>query len=42
MKYKWLKIEADEIYVSLINAVENILENFGTEYTINLASALSI
>jgi transposase len=35
IKYKWLESEAYESYSALVNAVENILKNFGTEYTIN-------
>ncbi len=37
IKYKWLEIEAYESYSSLVKAVENILINFGSEYTINFA-----
>ena len=35
IKYKWLESDAYESYSALVNAVENILKNFGTEYTIN-------
>ena len=35
IKYKWLESEAYESYSTLVNAVEKILKNFGTEYTIN-------
>ena len=37
IKYKWLESDAYESYSALVNAVENILKNFGTEYTINFA-----
>ena len=37
IKYKWLEIEAYESYSNLVKAVENILINFGSEYTINFA-----
>ncbi len=35
IKYKWLESEAYENYSTLVEAVEEILVNFGTEYTIN-------
>jgi transposase len=35
IKYQWLEIDAYESYSVLVNAVEDILKNFGTEYTIN-------
>ena len=35
IKYKWLESDAYESYSALVEAVENILKNFGTEYTIN-------
>ncbi len=35
MKYQWLEIEAYESYSNLVKSVENILINFGSEYTIN-------
>ncbi|WP_019503786.1 IS630 family transposase [Pleurocapsa sp. PCC 7319] len=35
IKYKWLESDAYESYSALVDAVENILKNFGTEYTIN-------
>ena len=35
MKYKWLEAEAYESYSNLVEAVEEIIKNFGTEYTIN-------
>jgi transposase len=35
IKYQWLEINAYENYSALVKAVENILKNFGTEYTIN-------
>ena len=37
IKYKWLDIDAYENYSALLEAVENILINFGKEYTINFA-----
>jgi transposase len=37
IKYKWLEIDAYQSYAALVEAVENILKNFGTEYTINFA-----
>jgi hypothetical protein len=36
MKYKWLESEDYENF-TLVEAVEKILNNFGTEYTINFA-----
>ena len=35
IKYKWLESEAYENYSTLVEAVEEILKNFGTKYTIN-------
>ena len=35
IKYKWLEINAYESFHSLTEAIENILNNFGTEYIIN-------
>ncbi len=35
IKYQWLKIDAYESYSTLVEAVEDILINFGTKYTIN-------
>lgn len=35
IKYKWLEINAYESFHTLTEAVENILKNFGLEYTIN-------
>jgi transposase len=35
IKYKWLESEDYESYSTLVEAVEKILNNFGTEYTIN-------
>jgi len=35
LKYQWLESEAYESYSTLVEAVEKILKNFGTEYTIN-------
>lgn len=35
IKYRWLKSEAYENYSTLIQSVEEILKNVGTEYTIN-------
>jgi transposase len=37
IKYQWLDISAYENYSALVEAVENILINFGTKYTINFA-----
>lgn len=37
IKYEWLETEAYESYSNLVKAVENILINFGSEYTINFA-----
>ncbi len=37
IKYKWLEIDAYESYTTLVEAVEEILKNFGTKYTINFA-----
>ncbi len=37
IKYKWLETEDYESYSTLVEAVENILINFGTKYTINFA-----
>lgn len=37
MKYQWLETEAYESYSNLVKSVENILVNFGSEYTINFA-----
>ena len=37
IKYQWLEINAYESYSALVKAVENILINFGTKYTINFA-----
>lgn len=36
MKYQWLESEAYESYSNLIKAVDKIIINFGTEYTINV------
>ena len=33
IKYKCLKTEDDQSYSTLVEAVENILVNFGTKYT---------
>jgi hypothetical protein len=35
IKYKWLESEDYESYLTLVEAVEKIINNFGTEYTIN-------
>ena len=35
MKYKWLDSKAYESYSNLVETVEKIIKNFGTEYTIN-------
>jgi hypothetical protein len=37
MKYQWLDTKAYESYSTLVEAVEEILINFGTKYTINFA-----
>ena len=37
IKYKWLEAEDYESYSTLVEAVENILINFGTKYIINFA-----
>lgn len=37
IKYKWLETEDYESYSTLVEAVENILINFGKKYTINFA-----
>ena len=37
IKYHWLEIDAYESWSSLVNAVENILIKFGSEYIINFA-----
>ncbi|BAU65200.1 hypothetical protein STA3757_25790 [Stanieria sp. NIES-3757] len=37
IKYQWLETNAYESYSTLVKAVENILINFGTKYTINFA-----
>nr|MCU0533597.1 transposase [Hydrococcus sp. Prado102] len=37
IKYQWLEIDAYESYSTLVEAVENILKDFGTKYTINFA-----
>ena len=37
IKYKWLETEDYESYFTLVEAVENILINFGTKYPINFA-----
>ncbi len=37
IKYKWLEAEDYESYSTLVEAVENILINFGTKYTISFA-----
>ncbi|MGB6300402.1 MAG: IS630 family transposase [Rivularia sp. (in: cyanobacteria)] len=37
IKYKWLEVNAYDSYSTLVEAVENILINFGSEYTINFA-----
>lgn len=37
IKYQWLEINAYESYSALVKAVEDILINFGTKYTINFA-----
>lgn len=35
IKYKWLENNAYDSYSALVESVEEILINFGTEYTIN-------
>ncbi len=37
IKYKWLETKDYESYSTLVEAVEYILINFGTKYTINFA-----
>jgi transposase len=37
IKYSWLEIDAYESWISLVNAVENIIMKFGSEYIINFA-----
>ncbi|MGB5634442.1 MAG: IS630 family transposase [Waterburya sp.] len=37
IKYQWLEINAYQSYSTLVKAVEDILINFGTKYTINFA-----
>ena len=37
MKYAWIEISAYTGWNSLVEAVENILRNYGTEYKINFA-----
>lgn len=37
IKYQWLEIDAYSSYSTLVQAVEDILINFGTKYTINFA-----
>jgi hypothetical protein len=37
IKYQWLDANAYESYSALVEAVEEILINFGTKYTINFA-----
>ena len=37
IKYKWLEVNAYDSYSALVQAVETILINFGSEYTINFA-----
>lgn len=37
IKYQWLEPNAYESYSNLVEAVENIIKNFGSEYTINFA-----
>jgi transposase len=37
IKYKWLEVDAYESWNSLVEAVEDILRNFGEEYIINFA-----
>ena len=35
IKYKWLEVNDYDSYSKLVEAVENIITNFGLEYTIN-------
>ncbi|NEP00504.1 MAG: hypothetical protein F6K58_17855 [Symploca sp. SIO2E9] len=35
IKYKWLETEAYKNYSTLVEAVEEIIKNFWTKYTIN-------
>jgi transposase len=37
IKYQWLEFNAYESYSNLVEAVESIIKNFGSEYTINFA-----
>jgi transposase len=37
IKYKWLEVDAYDSWNSLVEAVEDILRNFGEEYIINFA-----
>lgn len=37
MKYQWLDVNAYQDWSSLVNAVEQILKDFGTKYVINFA-----
>ena len=37
MKYQWLDVNAYQDWASLVNAVEQILKDFGTKYVINFA-----
>jgi transposase len=37
IKYSWLEIDAYDSWISLVNAVENILIKFGSKYIINFA-----
>lgn len=37
MKYQWLDVNAYQDWASLVNAVEQILRDFGTKYVINFA-----
>ena len=41
IKYQWLEIDAYESWGSLVNAVENILVKFGSEYIIIFTYSLS-
>ncbi|GFE72226.1 IS630 family transposase [Chroococcus sp. FPU101] len=37
IKYQWLDVNAYQNWISLVNAVEQILKEFGTKYVINFA-----
>ena len=37
MKYEWIEKEAYSSWKNLVEYVEKVLKDFGTEYTINFA-----